>query len=404
MNLLYFACENNRFAVLVIGIAALSLSACGAKSDTSVMQVSAPRVVVDVINAESHARQTVLPGRVVALRTAEVRARVTGLIQARLFAEGGDVAQGQILFQIDAAGLRAELAKARGTLDGANAALSVSTDLLDRYRPLLAQEAISQVAFANAAADQKKALAARDAARAVVRAAQLDLDHATVRAPISGRIGYALVSEGALVSHTAATPLALIQSIDSVYVDLVHSPMALRAAHAATSASASAVTAVKGKDRKPSLSTVSVRVAATAAAIQGEMLFDDISIDPGTGQMRSRAVLPNVGHPLLPGMYVNATVTKGVDHQALFVSQKSLHFASDGSATVQEVDAESLLRVRSVVLGDMRGSRWQVSSGLKPGAKVVIDYADNLADGAKVTAHIIAVDAPPPVLPSLIPL
>jgi len=382
----YLICRHNKFVLLLIISMSFLLAACRPGKDVA-EAAALPVVAVAVIAAEQHPIQTILPGRIVATRTAEVRARVTGIVQKRLFTEGSDVTAGQVLFQIDPAALRATLAKARGALAGAEAVLTAAREVVERYRPLVEQDAISRMVFSNALADQEKAVAERQAARAAVTSAQLDLDHATVRAPIAGRIGYALVSEGGLVSQTEATPLALIQSIDSVYVDLMQpasSPTtAAQAANTANAASAS-------KSVKPAI-MVSIDINEDRGpAIQGALQFEDISVDPGTGQVRSRAVLPNPDHRLLPGMFVRATVVTGTNDQALFIPQTALRFAADGVATVQEVDSDHVLRIRKVVLGDMQGARWQVRCGINPGAHIVTDYADDVPDGTKVTPEITA--------------
>jgi multidrug efflux system membrane fusion protein len=243
------------------------------------------------------------------------------------------------------------------------------------------------MAFSNAVADEGKAVAERDAARAAVKSAQIDLDHATVRAPIAGRIGYALVSEGGLVSQTEATPLALIQSIDSVYVDLVQPASAPRMS--SFGSQASETSAANPVPKPKPKSKVSIDITEDAGtAIHGELQFEDISVDPGTGQVRLRGLLRNPEHRLLPGMYVRATVEMGTDEQALFIPQKALRFTADGAATVQEVDAQHVLRVRRVVLGDMQGARWQVLCGLTPGATVVANFADDVEEGTKVIPQL----------------
>lgn len=385
MKLSYSNCRRNRFALLRTVACSLLMSvllvACRPSGNAAETHDALPVVAVDVLSPEPHSIQTVLPGRIVAMHTAEVRARVTGIVQKRLFTEGSDVKAGQILFQIDPAALRAELARARGVLAGAQATVIAANEVVDRYRPLLEQDAISRMAFSNAIADQGKAIAARDAARAALQSAQIDLDHATVRAPIAGRIGYALVSEGGLVSQTEATPLALVQSIDSVYVDLVQLASAPRFSSAETPSSGNSKAGATNKRT----ADVSIDIDKGAGpAILGKMQFEDISVESGTGQVRSRAVLRNPEHRLLPGMYVRATVTTGSDDQALFVSQKSLRFAADGIATVQEVDDEHVLRIRKLVLGDMQGTRWQVLSGVKAGANIVTNYTDGVPTGTKV--------------------
>jgi RND family efflux transporter MFP subunit len=253
-----------------------------------------PAVGVITVSPQPVALQTELPGRVEALRTAQVRARVGGVVQERLFREGSDVQAGQVLMRIDPAPYQAALDAAQAQLQRAEAAAGQARLTAERYQPLAAIQAVSQQDLANAEAASRVAQADVAAARAAVQTARLNLGHATVTAPIAGRIGRALVTEGALVSATEATPLAVIQQVGR-----------LRQLHAVQRRAAAACGA-----RSPP-AACSARATAwpcascwkTAASCRGpgRLLFSDLTVDAGTGQVTLRAEVPNPEGLLLPG-------------------------------------------------------------------------------------------------------
>lgn len=362
---------------IVFGLTcALTLAGCkrATNSDVAIQPLT---VQAPAIQAVPHMITVDLPGRIVPTRVAEVRARVAGIVLKRQFEEGSDVKEGQILYLIDSAPLRATLAQAKAQLAGAEAARYQAAALLDRYTPLVKHKAISALDFDNASGASKVAEAALQSAKAAVQTAELNLRYATVQAPISGRIGAALVTEGALVGQGEATPMARIQQVDSVYADLSQSVDEMVQVQQALAKAQ----VMRSKDAK-----LKVRVTLTGSDVQAEgtLLFSDISVDPTTGQFMLRARLPNPAHVFLPGMYVRATVDLGMDEHALLVPQQSVEFGPDGLGTVKIVDASGVVQSRHVTLGRMQGALWQVLDGLKPGEHVLTEHVDTIAAGTKV--------------------
>lgn len=343
------------------------LPGCG--QDSVADPASAPPTVpVGVIHLAPEPTGVVseLPGRIEATRIAEVRARIPGIVLRREFREGSDVKAGQVLFRIDPAPLKADVESARAQLQRAEAALRQSTILVDRYGPLMAANAISRQAYDDAQAGRDLAQADVAAARAALNRAQLNLGYATVEAPITGRIGRALVTEGALVGQGEATPMARIQQLDPVYVNFTQPVVEL--------------TRLRKRVEQGSLRLVDG--AATVKLLlddgseyaqPGKLLFSDASVDPDTGQVTLRASFPNARAVLLPGMYVRVRLEQGVDEQALRVPQQAVQRGADGHASVWIVDAQNRASQRRITTGAGIGDDWIVTDGLAPGDVVVVD-------------------------------
>ncbi|MEX8192426.1 efflux RND transporter periplasmic adaptor subunit [Comamonas guangdongensis] len=321
-----------------------------------------------------------LPGRIEPVRVAEVRARVPGIVLSRNFKEGADVKAGEVLFNIDPAPLRAALSRAQGELARAEAALADAQSVVSRYEPLVVQEAVSRQDFDSAKAALHSAKAMRQSARAEVETARLNLDYATVKAPISGRIGRALVTEGALVGQGEATPMAVIQQLDPIYADF-RQPAALatrwRAQHMLGG--------------KPESSTPVTLVAdGIDGKRQGRMLFSDVTVDRGTGQLALRGEFPNKDGLLLPGMYVRVTVAQGQDPAAILVPQRAVQRGSDGLAHVLVLDEQGVVQSQSVSTGAMYGSDWHITEGLKENARVLVGGLAAAVPGTKVQIRAAA--------------
>jgi membrane fusion protein (multidrug efflux system) len=309
---------------------------------------------------------TELPGRLEALRTAQVRARVAGILQQRLFTEGSDVKAGQPLFQIDPSTYKAAFDSAQATQTKSEANLAQASALVDRYQPLQAAKAISPQEFLNAQVAQRQALADVASAKAAVQTARINLGYATVTAPISGRIGRALVTEGALVGQGEATQLALIQQINPLYVNFTQSANEVLKLKAAMQA---------GSIKKAGNMAAAVRVVmddGTEYPLQGKLLFSDLSVDPTSGQVSLRAELPNPQGLLLPGMYVRVRLEQAEVDGGIMLPQQSVTRSSQGD-TVMVVDAEGKVSPRPVKLGGARGNQWIVLGGLKAGEQVMVD-------------------------------
>jgi membrane fusion protein (multidrug efflux system) len=317
-----------------------------------------------------------LPGRIEAARVAQVRARVTGIVQKRLFTEGSDVKAGQALFQIDPAPYRAAADSARATLAKAQANLTQAAAQAARFKPLAEAKAISQQDYINATSAQAQAEADVAAARAALQTAQLNLGYATVTAPISGRIGRALVTEGALVSQAEATQLATIQQINPVYANFTQSVSDVQKLRKALASG-------KAKALDRSMPVRIVTEDGTELPQNGKLLFSDLSVDPTSGQVTLRAEVPNPDMQLLPGMYVRGRIAQVQVDQAMLLPQQAVTRSSQGD-TVLVVGADGKPAPRPVKLGGAQGSDWVVLEGLKPGEQVIVDGFQKMRPGAPV--------------------
>ncbi|MFG0784847.1 MULTISPECIES: efflux RND transporter periplasmic adaptor subunit [Delftia] len=365
-------------AALVLAALAALAAGCGRNEAPAAAGDALPVVQAVTVQPAPLALSSELPGRIEPVRVAEVRARVAGIVLRRHFEEGADVRAGQVLFQIDPAPLRAALSRAQGQLASAEAALLDARAVVGRNAPLVAQEAVSRQDFEAMQARLQAAQAARQSAQAEVQAAALNLEYATVRAPIAGRIGRALVTEGALVGQGEATPMALVQQLDPVYADFQQPVAEAQRLRAALAEGRLAQTA--GKDGTP----VSLKVDGTGLQRTGQLLFSDVTVDRGTGQMALRGRFDNRDGMLLPGMYVRVTVGQGVDPAAILVPQRAVQRSTDGQAHVLVVDGQDTLQMRPVQTAAMHGAQWQISAGLKGGERVVVGRMAGLQPGARV--------------------
>jgi len=301
------------------------LSACGdgEQQNHTTAEVSFVTVATSPATLTSE-----LPGRISALRIAEVRARVAGVILQRVFDEGADVKAGDILFRIDPAPFQADVDSAKATLAKADANALSARLLANRYKDLVSVNAVSKQEYDEAFSSLKQAQADVASAKASLERAELNLGYTTVRAPISGRIGRALVTEGALVGENEATPLATIQQLDSVYADFTQSAtelMALKKAFA------------EGKMQKfePGAAKVTLLLDGGSAYPQpGKMLFSDITVDESTGEISLRAKFPNPDQQLLPGMYVRVRLEQGVDNRAIALPPQAVQYDAGGTSHV----------------------------------------------------------------------
>ncbi len=321
---------------------------------------------------------TELPGRLEASRIAQVRARAAGILQKRLFREGSDVKAGQPLFSIDPAPYAAAAASAKAGQARAEANAAQTTALAERYKNLVEANAVSKQEYANAVAAQKQAEADVAVAKANVQTAGINLGYASVTSPISGRIGRALVTEGALVGQGEATQLAVVQQINPMYVNFTQSAgevMKLR----------SAMESGQFK-RADGASAASVRIVmedGTEYAKPGRLLFSDLTVDATTGQITLRAEVPNPTGELLPGLYVRVRLEQAQAGNAVTLPQQAVTRSSQGD-TVMVVGEDGKVSPRPVKIGSAKGTSWVVTSGLKTGEKVMVDGFQKLRPGATV--------------------
>ncbi|HWI11942.1 MAG TPA: efflux RND transporter periplasmic adaptor subunit [Burkholderiaceae bacterium] len=370
-------------------IAVSLLAGCGPKAEPG---GGAPgggmppaQVGVITVTPQTIGLATELPGRLEASRVAQVRARAAGILQKRVFTEGSDVKAGQLLFRIDAASYEASAASARAALARAQANLTQAAALAERYRPLLEANAISKQEYVNAVAAQKTAEADVATGRANLQTAQINLGYATVTAPISGRIGRALVTEGALVGQGDATPLATIQQINPMYVNFTQSTTdVLRLRKAVESGK---FRRVGGDDLGAAgAGALPVRVILEDGSDYGQpgkLLFSDLTVDPTSGQITLRAEVPNPTGLLLPGMYVRVRLEQARAEAGIVVPQQAVTRGSTGDS-VMVVGADGKVAPRPVKIGSSVSGQWVVLDGLKPGEQVMVDGFQKLRGNAPV--------------------
>jgi multidrug efflux system membrane fusion protein len=372
-------------------IAALTVMACLSGCEESGNQAATagpPAVEVVKLQAQRLAFTSDLPGRIEPMRVAEVRARVSGIVLSRKFVEGADVKSGDVLFQIDPAPLQAALSRARADLAKIEAAVFDAKAVVHRYEPLVGIDAISRQDFDTAQTTFKSAQAARASALADVQTAQLNLDYATVKAPISGRIGRALVTEGALVGQGEATAMATIQQLDPIYADFkqpVADMLRMRAA------------LTDGKDGNKG-APISITVDGTDQKRGGKLLFSDVTVDRGTGQVSLRGQFANPDGLLLPGMYVRVHAGQGADPQAILVPQRAVQRNVDGTAQVIVVGKGDIAESRSVRTGTMQGADWHIIQGLEAGDLVVVGGGHAARLGEKVSVTDVTSKATTPAV------
>jgi len=369
----------SRFTRLTLTVvAAAALAACGQKSNAPAGAGMPPgEVSVVTIAPERITISNELPGRLEATRIAEVRARVAGIILQRTFREGSEVKAGEVLYRIDPATFKANYDSAQATLAKSQATLTQATLKAQRYKPLVEVNAVSKQEYDDAVAAQKQAEADVAAGKAAVQTAGLSLGYATVTSPISGRIGRALVTEGALVGQNEATQLAVVQQLDPIYVNLTQSSTDLLKLQQAMS-SGQLKTVGQGK-AKVTLVTDDGR----PYPLPGKLLFSDVTVDATTGAVTIRAEFPNPNRTLLPGMYVRAQLEQAVNESAIVVPQQAVMRDLNGSS-VLVVGDDNKVAARPVKTGSAQGNSWVITDGLKAGDRVIVEGLQKTKPGAPV--------------------
>ncbi len=368
--------------VPALGLAtlALAVTACqreaSAPGATTAARPATP-VSVLVVQPQSVALQRELPGRTSASRVAEVRARINGIVLKRHFTEGANVTAGQVLFEIDPAPYQATLDSARATLARAEANLEFARIQADRYRDLINTRAVARQEFDNANATFLAAQAEVAAARAAVQSAEINLGYTSVTSPIDGRIGRAEVTEGAYVQQGTATLLAVVQQLDPLYVDLNESADNVLRLQAALASGA-----LERNDEGEAQFRVPSPVGGEP--LVGTLQFSDVTVNPGTGTVTLRGLLPNPGAALLPGMFVRAHIDEGVRPGTLLVPQAVISRNTRGDATVYVVSPENTVELRALQTERTHGDHWIVSEGLKPGDRIITDHLQKIRPGAPV--------------------
>ncbi|MFA7601927.1 MAG: efflux RND transporter periplasmic adaptor subunit [Novosphingobium sp.] len=352
----------------------LFVSGCG-KGNDDARASGAPEVGFRVLQATTVPIVTELPGRVNALRTAEVRPQISGVILKRLYTEGAVVRQGQPLYRIDPSLYRAAAEQASANLVSAQAQAEAAQARANRFKPLAAEQAIAQQDYTDAVAQARAAAAAVEQNRAALNTARINLRYTTVPAPITGRIGRSLFTEGALVTTGQADPLAVISVLDPIHVDVRQSSgdmLRLRRALAAGGVA-------------PMVAEVRLKLDdGSDYAHAGTVEFSEVTVDPGTGTVTLRARFPNPEGLLLPGMFVRARFAQAQATGAFLVPQAALTRDRDGNAEVFVVGPDNKATLRKVTAGQTQGDAWIVTAGLKPGERLITQGLGKVRAGQPV--------------------
>lgn len=364
--------QGGTFALVLVLIAGCG----GAETETGQAAPPAPIVSVMTVRAVPLALTQDLPGRVAAVRVAEIRPQVSGIVQRRLFEQGTEVRAGQGLFQINPAAFKAEVDTAAASLQRAEAALARARTQTARLQPLVEADAVSGQAYDDAVSQREQAAADVKQARATLARRQLDLRFALVEAPISGRIDQALVTEGALVGSGDTHPMARIQQIDQVYVDLRQPAASLDALHDALS------TLQPGS--RDGLAVTLLRSNGAPYAAKGRILFSGVNVDAGTGALLLRVLVDNPLRELLPGMFVRARVPQASHAQALMVPQQAVVRVA-GQPQLWVLNDQGQAQRKAVELGELVERSYRVRSGLRAGQRIVVEGMERLSEGASVT-------------------
>jgi membrane fusion protein (multidrug efflux system) len=356
----------------------LLLTACGGGAPPPAAG-AAPEAGVITLQPRPVNLTTELPGRTSAYRIAEVRPQVEGIVLKRLFTEGSEVRPGQSLYEIDASTYRANLLRAEASLASAEAQLNAAKLLAERYGPLHDRGVVSKQDYDNAVAASKSAEAAVAAAKAAIETARIDLGYTQVRAPISGRIGRSLVTEGALVTRNQDQPLATIAQLDPIYVDVTQSSAELLRLQRDLA---------EGRLQRDAAQNARVTLTLEDGSPYphaGSLQFSEVTVEASTGSVLLRAQFPNPDRLLLPGMFVRAQLSRGSANEALLVPQAAVQRNARGQPTVLVVDAENKLSERVIELGPTVGNEWLVTGGLTAGERIVVDGLQKVRAGITVT-------------------
>ncbi len=370
---------------LVVGVyQLLTVKSYAASPAGAAGQQRAVAVDVVAVAAQDLVLTEELPGRTSAYQVAEIRPQVSGIVVKRMFTEGSLVKKGQQLYQIDDAPYLATFDSAAASLKKAEATLRAAEPTLERYTRLIDLGGVSRQDYDNAVAAVEQAKADVAVARAAVSAAMINLNYTKVLAPISGRIGRSVVTEGALVTANQTTALATIQNLSKVYVDVSQSAselMKLRRQAGSVNAKqlAEAELLLDGE--------------ADPYVHKGEVLFSDISVDETTGMVQLRILFPNPDEYLLPGLFVKARLAQSSVSDAIVVPQQSVIRGAGGSSSVWVVGDDDTVSSRPVVVTRALGDKWLVASGLESGERIVLSGVQKIRSGAKVTPNVVTASA-----------
>lgn len=362
----------------MLGVISVLLVLSGCSRETEQPQI-APLVSTVKVVPERVAIVADLPGRVAPVREAQIRARVTGIVQKIEFKQGGDVKEGQLLFKIDPAQYQASYEQAAAQLKRAQADAYAANLLAKRYAPLVKANAISKQEFDNAQASARQADAVVAGAKAALDGAAINLSYTSVTSPITGRIGRPLVTEGALVEGGVATQMAVVQQLSPIYVDLNQSTAELAR--------------LRKMFKDGSLQKVDENAAKAVVILEdgssypepARLLFTGISVNEGTGQVTLRTEVQNPDQVLLPGMFVRVRIEQGIDEAAILIPAQAIQRGADGKNTVMVVK-DGKASMTTVALGSNHDGRVLVSKGLKSGDEVIVEGFQKIRPGMPVKA------------------
>lgn len=386
----------NSYKISFLGAVALAsalmTTGCGKGSATpataAVPPMGPPEVSVVEMKPQSVALTTELPGRTSPYLIAEVRPQVGGIIRKRLFTEGSDVKAGQVLYQIDPLPYQAAYGSAKAALSKAEANLVPLKLKEQRYKQLVSINAVSKQDYDDAAAAVRTGEAEVEAAKANLETARINLAYTRVTAPIDGRIGKSLVTDGALATAGQATALSTVQKLDPVYVDVTESSADMLRLQRA----------LAGGKLKTGAGKARVKLFLEDGApypLEGTLKFSDVTVDPSTGSVTVRTVFPNPKHTLLPGMYVKAVLEEGVSSNALLVPQQGVTRDPAGNAVAMVVGAGEKVEPRILKVTRTIGDKWLVEDGLKPGDRVIVEGIQKAKPGTQVKALPFVAKAAP---------
>jgi membrane fusion protein (multidrug efflux system) len=368
-----------------LAAASLALLAAGCGKPKGTGMGGPPEVGVITLQPQTASLDVELPGRTSAFETSEVRPQVSGIVQARLYTEGSNVRRGQVLYQIDPATYRAALAQAQAQLANARAGLTSARLKSERYADLVKINAVSRQEADDAKAAYQQAEASVQQAQASVQSASINLGYTRVRAPISGHIGKSTVTRGALVTADQATALTTIQRTDQMYVDITQSASEL-------------LNLKRGlASGEVSHGGVAVRLKldnGTVYPITGKLQFTDVTVDQSTGAVTLRAIFPNPQGFLMPGLFVRAVVTEGLQNNAILAPQVGVTRDERGLPTALVVNGQGKAELRTLQVGPAIGDKWLVLSGLKAGDRLIVEGLQKVHPGAPV--HAVPAGSPAP--------
>ena len=385
----------NPWKMAALLVVALAPALAGCKESSASAEPEAAPAEVGVVTVTPQPRTIVreLPGRIAPTRVADVRPRVSGIVTARTFNQGSDVNAGDPLYQIDPKPFEVELLAAEAAFEKAKAGLDLAVPQATRSAALAKTQAISTAQHEIAVATVAQAKAEVAAREADVARARLNLDYATIRAPIRGRIGAARISEGALVVQNDATNLATIQQLDPIYADFTQSAGELNKLRRALET---------GELERIAPDATKVRLLLDDGSIYpftGKLLFSEARVDASTGQVTLRGEFLNPNRELLSGMYVRVLIEQGVDSDAISLPEQAIQRNGGGGSEVFVVKDDNRVAVQPVRLGPAQGGQWLVLDGLKSGDRVIVDGFQKFAAGDSVTPRAVQaeadVDSPP---------